>query len=809
MFARLATRLLLPWIRFTVVPADAAAQVSAVDNVCYVLERDFAADRLVLQKACKRARMPRPQRLLRTGYDARDTRACIALSRTVGFFRLRVDRRTPPSLRHLMERVCSDPTFELHFVPVSVYWGRAPRREGSFFKLAFAQEWALTSRVSRVLALLFNGRNTLVQVGAPLSARALAGNEPCSAALRKVSRALQAQLAANRAAHIGPDLSHRRTLMREVLMTRAVRAVIAQESVGEPGARRKHLLRARALYEEIAANYSHSFVQFMAIVLRRVWTRIYDGIEFAHAATLHEVAPGNEIIYVPSHRSHMDDMLLPYAIYREGFAVPHIAAGINLDLPIIGRLMRKGGAFFLRRSFRGNALYTVVFMKYLATIMARGHSITYFIEGGRSRTGRLLHPKTGMLSMTIRSYLREPVRPVVFVPVYFGYERIMEGESYVGELSGKPKEKETFLGLLKSLRRLRERFGRVHVNLGEPLHLTQVLDGVNPDWRAQAGGETQRAPWVNEAVDRTAQSIMRHINAAAAVTPVNLIALVLLATPRSRLPEEDCIAQIDLCLRLLRRLPYSPRMTVTTLSAAEILTYGQGLGILERSEADGGLVGLSAGQAPLMPYYRNNVLHLFALPSLLACCFISNSSLTTDDLQRLGWRIYPYISAELFLRWDENALEPVVLGALTALMELGLLTHDAETRTWHRPPAGTGSAMRLSLLAQATIQTIERYYLAIAVLIKCGSGTVTSGELEKQCRAMLQRMGTVYGFHSPEFADRALFEGFIALMRRRGVVRSNGDGKIEFDDVLIRVAGDAQLVLSEALRHSVLQLVHD
>ena len=142
----------------------------------------------------------------------------------------------------------------------------------------------------------------------------------------------------------------------------------------------------------------------------------------------------------------MDYLLLSYIIYHQGYALPHIAAGINLNIPVVGRLLRKGGAFFIRRSFAGNALYTVVFMKYLAAIMARGHSIEYFIEGGRSRTGRLLHPKTGMLSMTVRSFLRDPVRPVVFVPVYFGYERIVEANTYISELSGAPKKKESWLG---------------------------------------------------------------------------------------------------------------------------------------------------------------------------------------------------------------------------------------------------------------------------------------------------------------------------------------------------------------------------
>ena len=152
-------------------------------------------------------------------------------------------------------------------------------------------------------------------------------------------------------------------------------------------------------------------MQIAEKLLGRVWNRVYDGVKINHAGTLKDVSEGNEVVYVPCHRSHMDYLLMSYIIYHQGYALPHIAAGINLNIPVVGRFLRKGGAFFIRRSFGGNALYTVVFMKYLAAIMARGHSIEYFIEGGRSRTGRLLHPKTGMLSMTVRSFLRDPVRP--------------------------------------------------------------------------------------------------------------------------------------------------------------------------------------------------------------------------------------------------------------------------------------------------------------------------------------------------------------------------------------------------------------
>jgi glycerol-3-phosphate O-acyltransferase len=610
-----------------------------------------------------------------------------------------------------------------------------------------------------------------------------------------------------RATRIGPDLSHRRTIVARVLRARAVRAVVAAESKDKHTSFRPALLTARKYAFEIAANYSHPFVQVAEKLLGRVWNRVYDGVKFNHAATLKGISEGNEVVYVPCHRSHMDYLLLSYVIYHAGYALPHIAAGINLNIPIVGRFLRKGGAFFIRRSFAGNALYTVVFMKYLAAIMARGHSIEYFIEGGRSRTGRLLHPKTGMLSMTVRSFLRDPVRPVVFVPVYFGYERIVEANTYISELSGAPKKKESWLDLLMSLRVLRERFGTVHVNVGEPIRLNDLLDATLPSWREQRFDDDTRLPAVNALVSDLSLSIMRGINSAAAVTPINLLATTLLASPRGALPESGLLRQLELYLQLLRSSPYSGRITVTDATPAEIVVYGETLKIISRVPHKlGDIVKMSDESAQLIAYYRNNVLHLFALPSLVACAFIGNSMMRTEDIQRLAWRVYPYVAAELFLRWREDELAGVIDGVLAALAEQGVLHPNEDRTAWRRPPPDSPAAMQLSMLAQATIQTIERYYLAISLLMKAGSGVINQKALEQQCQLAAQRMNMLYGFNSPEFFDRALFENFIDLLRERGVLKAGEGGALEFDEVLVRVAADAQLVLSEQIRHSILQV---
>jgi glycerol-3-phosphate O-acyltransferase len=806
------SRVLALWVRATLRPEDAAARIGGrTTPVCYVLEQRSRVDLAVLQSVCVRERLPRPGRRV-LSQRLRRRRSSFALARTVGFWRSRLDRRPPELLLMLIEALRADPSLDVSLVPAAVYWGRAPQKERSVIRLLLSENWVIGSRVRRFFSVLVNGHNTTVQLGEPISLRRWLEQDADTALNgRRVARLLRTQFARLRAARIGPDLSHRRTIVAEVLRTRAVRAAVAQEA-GEKSrvSRRALLLEARRYADEIAANYSHAFVTMMSIGLSRLWNRLYDGVEFQHVETLQQVAEGNEIVYVPCHRSHMDYLLLSYAIYQRGYAVPHIAAGLNLNLPIVGRLLRKGGAFFIRRSLRGSALYTIVFMKYLAAMMARGHSIEYFIEGGRSRTGRLLTPMTGMLSMTVRSYLREPRRPVVFLPVYFGYERILEGPTYIGELSGKPKEKESVLGLLRSLRRLsRQRLGRVHVNLGEPIHLDALLDNHAAGWRSHEFDDQNRPPWVGALVDELAQAIMRNINAAATVTPVNLLALILLSMPRQAMLESDLRRQIEIMQSILGLMPYSDRVTVTRTTPQQAVEYGLTLKIISREQHRAGdIVRMSPEHALLATYTRNNVLHLYAMPSLIACCFLSNSAMATEDVQRLASRIYPYVAAELFLRWSEAELPDVVAGTLEALAGLGLLESRADEPRWTRPGPDSIAAMQLSLLAQTTVATIERYYLAIALLIGAGSGQISQQALEERCQLMARRMTMLYGFNSPEFFDRSLFENFIDLLRARGVVRVNESGLLAFDEILIRVAADAQVVLSEQIRHSILQVTH-
>ena len=552
----LLRKLMFVWVRTRVLPKPITELGLADDHhVAYVLDIRGTSNLLVVEQVCERLALPRP---LAPPADPAQLPGVVFLRQMRGLLARRIDPRLPPGLDALYAHACSGTGPEVLIVPVSIFWGRSPDKESSSLKILFADSWSVVGRLRKLLTILLHGRTTLVQFSTPLRlAQLVADDLPEERAMRKLSRVLRVHFRRRREATIGPDLSHRRNLVEELLATPAVRAEIANQAAANDWSIEKARAQARKYAKEIAADYSYPVIRFFDVFLSWLWNKLYRGIEFSHFPLLQDVTAGNEVIYVPCHRSHMDYLLLSYLLYHRGLVPPHIAAGVNLNLPIVGSLLRRGGAFFIRRSFKGNRLYAKIFDAYLRRNIARGVSIEYFIEGTRSRTGRLLAHKGGLLAMTVHSYLKDQQRPVVFVPIYIGYEKLAEGRSYLSELGGKPKSSESLGGILRAARLLRSDFGRVHVNIGQPIHLDAVLDESTPDWRERDYRGDDKPEFVKTLVDELGTDILLGINRAAAVTPVGLLAVTLLATAKQAMGEAELVGQIDLYLSLLRKAPYS------------------------------------------------------------------------------------------------------------------------------------------------------------------------------------------------------------------------------------------------------------
>ncbi len=801
----LLSRLLYLRVRLEYSPKDIESLgLDRQRPLVYVLSTDSMTARAIVQHEISHGRLPPAP----SGSNEGAT-AVLATRRLVGFWNRRheydafIDR-----LAELIRQVQEQPDAVIQLVPTSVFLGRAPKKEPGLLKLLFAEKWRITGRIRRFFSILINGKHSLLRLGKPMVLDAdLVAGEDARKLARKFSRVLRVHARRVKTSVVGPDLSHRRTIARNILK----RPAVAEEI--EAYARRKKISPEKAhkeankIIREIAADYSYSSIKLMYRIFGWFWNKVYDGIQLNFFEQFRSMSTGHEIIYTPCHRSHIDYLIMSFALYERGLVPPHIAAGINLNLPIVGRLLRGSGAFFLRRSFN-SVLYSTIFSEYLSSLISHGVSIEYFVEGTRSRTGRLLHPKAGILAMTIRSYINERSQPLIFQPASLNYEKLMEGASYQSELGGQGKQKESIGGLFKTLKLLKQRFGRLTVNFSEAVPLDEILDRHRPDWRNVHLGVKEKPAWFKDAVTEAGHTIMTRINASAHVNPINLIAITLLSTPNQSAVESNLCEQIELYKTLLTELPYSERTTVSELSAQAIIERAIELGFVERvAHPLGDVVRVRANMAVMLAYYRNNILHLFAAASFIAMCFVNQAKHPRKALLRLMAILHPFVKNELFLKWSREEFVERGRETLKLMKQLGLL--QSSGRMLERHPGGTLSAGKMRVLGNALLQTYERYFIVIAVLKHHPSASLTAADLESICHQTASQLSLLYDYVSPDFFDKSLFKQFIRSMREEGLIQLNDEAKIVHSGTLDTLFEGAHLILSKRIRHSILTLMQN
>ncbi|XID74757.1 glycerol-3-phosphate 1-O-acyltransferase PlsB [Alkanindiges sp. WGS2144] len=777
------------------------SQPVAAHPVCYVLQTYSRSNALVVDGETRRLNLP-PALDAMDSYLLHENASVIFLQQNSQQNYFYPNNYTfPPRLLRLLEALDKNPEFDVQLVPVTVLWGRAPEKEESWFKLLVTDSWATPSALKQLVNIGVHGRQTFLEFHEPRSLRQMLAEAtaqyPNLAPATYIVSSLNEYLAKQREVILGPDLSDRRNVVSSLIQSRDIQQAIKQETVRSNITPAQAEQMAARYLDEIVSDYSPSSVRVFDHGLSWLWTQLYDGVEVHHFQTVRELAEKYEIIYTPCHRSHIDYLLLSYVIYKRGLMIPYIAAGDNLNLPFLGQLLRGGGAFFIRRSFKGLPLYTAVLKEYLHSILVRNTPLEYFIEGGRSRSGRLLRPKTGMLAMTIHSKLRGGGKPVVFIPTYFGYERLMEGGTYVGEMQGKPKEAESIFGLIRAARKIERIFGKVHVSFGEPVFLDQVLAQHQVDKIRLSSNEQALPQQASQAVNTVAQEIMQNINRAAVINPVSLLSLVLLSTPKHALDEEVCIKQLDTYRRLATSVPYDERINVTTLPGKEIIAYGLKLKLIKRvHHVLGDIIAIEDNQALLLTYFRNNILHLFIIPSLIASLIQHNGKITRADINSVIQTLYPFLKAELFLKWQNDMLAEVIDQVIEALVSAELILDDGREMLYS-PAPNSEAYNQLDVLATPVKQSLERYFMTLALLKQRGSGHATAKQIEDLSHLLGQRLSVLYEFNSPEFFDKVLFQSFIGALVELGYIRRDEQDLLHFDEALIDMADNARLVLDE------------
>jgi len=766
------------------------------------------------------------------------------------------DSQLSPRLSRLVSAVLQYPELKVRLVPVSILWGRAPEKEDSLFKLLTADNWQDPSITKQLFNIGVMGRDTFVQFHPPQDLRTIindnlkgdvegpatfdsvatdtlkanltaadsvdtestdtnsdaaadAEQTPSYALVasadsnRELVRMLQQQLSIyldkQRASMLGPDLSDRRNLVDKLVYSPAIKHAIEMEAAEKGTSVREARSQARGYANEMVNDYSHSIIRGFYKFLTWLWTQLYDGVEVHHFERVRDLATDYELIYVPCHRSHVDYLLLSYVIYKRGLSIPYVAAGDNLDVPVLGPLLRGAVAFYIRRSFRGNALYTAVLREYMHTLITRNTPIEYFIEGGRSRSGRLLPPKMGMLAMTVHSQLRQTNKPVVFIPTYIGYERIMEGGTYVGELKGKPKESESLIGLLKVGRKIERIFGNVHLSFGTPLHLSDFMTKFDVPANSLPSDRTDSPldEKTSAMVDNIGVKVMQHINKAAVVTPVSLLSLVLLSAPKAALDENICREQIALYQGLAQQLVYSEDTVITDMTPQQIIDYGIKLKLIERTpHILGDIIQVAGKQAALLSYFRNNILHVFILLSFLSALVARNGRIKRSRLDSIAEQLYPFLQSELFLYYPAHGLADTLNKKVDNLLSHGLIV-DLGDDTLSVPESNSKHYQQLQVLATPVGQSLERYFMTLALLAQQGSGNLTENEVVDLCHLLGQRLSVLYADDIPDFFDRALFTSFISALTRLDYLQKDDEtGILTFDHRINDIAHHAKYVLT-------------
>ena len=807
---RLMQKLLFLWVRTTDVPADPAAlQIDSSKPLVYVLYQRSWSNLLVLAHDSKRLGLPSPFHRIHHPTLHR-WRSVYTVAPRLPFKAWLLNRPKRSRLLHdLVTAVQHGEVDDIQLAPVTLFWGRPLAKQKHWLTLLFADSWQLASRSRKLFTILFHGKNTLVTFSQPLSLRELIDSRSAvEDNIDRVQQALTDRLVEMKTATLGPDVSHRNTLIRDILSQADVREVIEEHARQHRRSVYRASVRARGILRETVADCTNITIQLMQRALTFFWNRFYSGIDVYHQAQLHELALSHELVYVPSHRSHVDYLLLSYLVHAEGLAIPYIAAGKNLNMPVIGSILRGGGAFFIRRSFKDDPLYSALIFEYVATLVARGMPLEYFIEGGRSRTGRLLKPRPGMLSMTIRGYLKHRNKPVAFIPVNIGYEKLIESKAYLAELAGEDKKSETLVGSITAIFRLRGNYGRVSASFGEPVLLDDVLEKHNPDWRAQTFNRRDKPAWLLDCVNDCAGRIMRHINCSTVVNSTNLVATILLATPRLTMDERELASMMVLYTGLLKRCGYSERIRYPNHDPVHQIRRLESLRLVRRRpHALGDIIWLDEKQSVSLTYYKNNVLHLFALPSLVACCFLNMRSQTRDQVINLIDLVYPFLKQELFLHWPTRDIDEVVTQTLDNLSALGLLIKNDQLEVYTRPGSGSLEYSQLHQLSRVISPVLEVYYMTLALLSLHHEQPLSREQLESQSLLMAQRISMMNESNSPDYFDRKLIANFVDHLIASDFLRDDRSGEIRFGDAFHAADKHARLLLSRSTRTSILQML--
>ncbi len=365
--------------------------------------------------------------------------------------------------------------------------------------------------------------------------------------------------------------------------------------------------------QELATEVSDTYTKSVMALLDTLLPLLYNNLYFhENGLDLKNIMKNNCVVFVPNHQSHADYITLNYLIYKKYGVSVHTAGGINLNIILLGKMLRKLGCFFIRRSLANNVFYKLTLEAYLYYLLKNQKPVEFFFEGGRSRTGRRLSPKFGFYQMLSNVYLEldlKIAKPLLFIPVSISHEYIPDQKSFAKELSGGKKQPESlsqFLGLIKLFA---YQFGSLHIALGKPVEFKR-----------------ESKENAHERTKKLALECFEKVEKGIIVTPSSLLSLVLIDGMMDHIKWVDILALsckiLECCKNLM--IPYSKNLEEKTLKkslekAMDIMVGNSVIEVLaERHRKNDIVYSIKNKHRGDLVYLKNSITHHFLIPWLIA-----------------------------------------------------------------------------------------------------------------------------------------------------------------------------------------------
>ncbi len=375
-------------------------------------------------------------------------------------------------------------------------------------------------------------------------------------------------------------------------------AHLARE-LGRPEAATRQ--RAVRYLREIAASHSTFLIDVIANAIHWIYRQGYGALSYdeQQVRDLYGLGQGHPLVFLPSHRSNLDRLVLQYLLWENDLPPNHTAGGINMNFFPVGPLIRRTGVFFIRRSFKDNPLYKLVLRSYIDYLIEKRFSLEFYLEGGRSRSGKLLPPRYGLLAYVTDAYRRGKSDDVFLIPTSIAYDHIQDVGAYASEQRGDTKERESFSWAWRAIRSLRRRYGNIYVRFGEPVSLAKEMP---------VGDEGEMD------VPKLAFEVMARIGRVTPITPTSLVTLALLAREDRAMTVPEIIDELSDLIAFVerRRFPTTEPLRLDDGSIRAVLDRLAEHDLVTTFDAGPEAVyAIRAEQHLAAAFYRNTIVHFF------------------------------------------------------------------------------------------------------------------------------------------------------------------------------------------------------